>query len=177
MKRMIFVVASLLAGSAFGQITYVSGVQTNTGHVALYQTGNTWEDSYIEGAPDTRASWFPPSHDLLEQVPNVGTARLTTSWAATLAPARLAHHAATTNAITTAFGTGGAQFDYHKALDITFHLDSPQTVRISAGVERDNIGGWPSSTPCSMSFGPVGGTPIFALSYPGQQPSFSGQVP
>jgi hypothetical protein len=178
MKTLIACISALAwGGVALGQVSYVSGVQTNSGHISLSLGGPPLEDSYSESAPVATGSWSPAPHDTSE-TGGSNQVHLATSWTSTLEAGHLGFHAVTSDASMVIVSAGpSAHFDYDKVFDITLHLASAQMVQLSAAVLRNNVGGFASGTPCSMEFGPVGGTPIFSLSYAGQAPNFDGEFP
>jgi hypothetical protein len=179
MKNLIACAGALaFGGGALGQVSYVSGVQTNSGHISLTLGGPPpLQDSYSESAPVATGSWSPAPHDISE-TGGSNQVHLATSWMSTLEAGHLGFHAVTTDASMVIVSAGpSAHFDYDKIFDVTVHLDSAQLVQLSAAVLRNNVGGFASGTPCSMQFGPVGGSPIFSLSYAGQAPNFDGEFP
>lgn len=162
--------------AAAGQLTYVSGVQTNSADIMLSYLGSsgveTLTDFYSESAPGL-GSWTPAP--LLIEFAQAGAiARVRSTYASTLSAGQLSWRSQTLDADAgSGVGTSAAAFNYDKAFDVTFQIAAPTTVLLSAALERNN-GGWHApdrSTPFSLVFGPVGGPAIVSLVFDGNAPT------
>jgi len=158
------------AWQSLADIIPTAGVQSSIAAVnVLNTTGDMLDGSYSLSAPDPLASWSPTDQDLLRRIENsngFAQARVQSSFASTITFDQVSLETrAGSEAITSSPMGWGAQMSYSRTFHLSFQLDVPTEVTLSAQIARNN-GGWGAEgRPISLSFGRDGDAPIFSLIY------------
>ncbi len=147
----------------------VSGTQSSTGKVSLWMFPDvTAEDSYSIEAADPLASWAPPDQHIKVEATSgwrQAEASIGSSFASTILSGRV-------TLATDAVGypeshddlEGHGYYEYRQTFHLTFELDAPMGVMLSAEISRWSV--WHQPNAVTLSFGRTGDAPIIDLLIP-----------